>query len=249
MSEDRSVLDRAAREPDRSWTYGGGPDHVADLYLPAAHPTAPDATPVVLIHGGFWRPEYDRAHLRSMAEALAGLGHPTVLLEYTRNPGHPDEGLADIRAALGSLTAVVGTSAPVIVGHSAGGHLALLVAADHPVPLAGCLALAPVADLALADRADLDHGATRDFLGGPAASRPDLDPVRAPRPDLRVTLVHGERDSLVPIALSESYCTSGSARLVRVAGTGHFELVDPLSQAWPVVMRELSALAAPAGIE
>lgn len=249
MPEDRSVLDRAARGPDRAWAYGTGPDQVSDLYLPAARSPDRERAPVVLIHGGFWRPEYDRVHLRPMAEALAAHGHPTCLLEYARHPGSPDDSLADINAALAALPSVLGSMPPVVVGHSAGGHLALLVAAHPPRSLAGCLALAPVADLGLADVADLDGGATSDFLGTSAAERPDLDPARAPRPHLPVTIVHGEQDSLVPLALSESYCTAGSARLVRLAGTGHFELVDPLSEAWTVVMHELSALAAPAGIE
>ena len=124
----------------------------------------------------------------------------------------------------------------MIVGHSAGGHLALLVAADPGVPARGCLALAPVADLAMAEKDDLDGGAMRAFLGTAASDRPDLDPVLNTRPAIPVTIVHGDRDSLVPIALSESYCSAGSARLVSLPSTGHFELIDPLSDAWSIVI-------------
>ena len=66
----------------------------------------------------------------------------------------------------------------------------------------GCLALAAVADLALAERLHLDDDAVRAFLGRPAADRPDLDPARTPRPGVATTLVHGDEDSLVPSGMS-----------------------------------------------
>jgi len=249
MPEDRSVLGRSAPRPSRPWAYGPGRDQVADVYLPDGPARDPDPAPLLLVHGGFWRPEYDRAHLRPMAAALAELGYLTVLPEYARTPGRPDEGIDDIQAALAGLAALVGPREPVLVGHSAGGHLALVVAADPAVPLRGCLALAPVADLAMAEADDLDQGAVRAYLGSSATDRADLDPARSARSTIPVTVVHGERDSLVPIALSQSYCASGPARLVAIPEAGHFELIDPLSDAWPIVIGELSALAAPAGIE
>jgi pimeloyl-ACP methyl ester carboxylesterase len=249
MPEDRSVLGRPAPRPTRSWAYGAGRDRVADVYLPAGSSAHPVLAPVLLVHGGFWRPDYDRFHLRPMAAALAALGHPTVVPEYARSPGRPDEAIADLRDAVAALASQVGTAEPVIVGHSAGGHLALLLAAEPPTPVRGCLALAPVADLVLAEQHDLDGGAARDFLGAPASDRQDLDPARAPRPDVPVTIVHGQQDSLVPMALSESYCATGSARLVVLPQAGHFELIDPLGGAWRTVIGELSALASPAGIE
>jgi acetyl esterase/lipase len=247
MPEDRSVLDRSAAAPGRSWSYGTGTDQVADIYLPEGGPDG--AAPVLLIHGGFWRPEYDRSHLRPMAAELAAQGHLTVLPEYSRGPGRPDRAVADIQAALSALPGEIGASAPVIVGHSAGGHLGLVVAASPAARLLGCLALAPVADLAMAEDLDLGDGAVRDFLGTTASSRPDLDPARAPLPDAPVTVVHGEEDSLVPIRLSESFCARPGTRLVAIPATGHFELIDPLSRAWPSVIAELSALASSAGIE
>jgi acetyl esterase/lipase len=247
MSEDRSVLGRAARTADRVWRYGAGPDRVADLFLP---PNGNGGrVPVVLVHGGYWRPEYDRVHLRPMAEALAAAGHPALLVGYSRIPGDPDATVADLRLALAGASAVLPGPAPVLVGHSAGGHLALVLAADPDTPALACLALAPVADLVEAERLDLDDGAARAFLGGEAAQRPDLDPRRLPIPRIPVTVVHGEADTLVPPALSAAYARTTGARHVRLAGTGHFEVIDPASAAWPAVMAELSALTAAAGIE
>lgn len=252
-TEDRSILDRSAPEPSRSWTYGPGLGQVADLYLSDGN--APSdrievAPTLVLIHGGFWRPAFDRVHLRPMAAALAAAGHPTVLVEYRRRPGRPEESLQDIRTAVGALGVEVDTSAGlVLVGHSAGGHLALVVAADAETPVTGCLALAPVADLVMADRLGLDGGAVRAYLGGPAQARGDLDPSRLPRPQVPVTVVHGARDSVVPTVVGQSYCDRRQIPMVSVPECGHFELIDPLSEHWRSVIAELSALPWRSGIE
>ncbi|MCX6432395.1 MAG: alpha/beta hydrolase [Actinobacteria bacterium] len=248
MAEDRSVLDRAAPGPDQSWAYGPGAAQVADGYWPEGGASAGPRPVVVLIHGGYWRPEYDRTHLRPMAAALAADGYPTVLLEYTRIPGDPDAAIDDFRLALTSLAEAVDVSAGVVlVGHSAGGHLALL-AANHATVI-GCLALAPVADLVMAEYLDLDNGAVHAFLGRPAADRPDLDPARHPVPAVPTTLLHGVEDTLVPAAMSEAYCSERGTRLVLLPGTAHFELIDPLSATWPSVMAELAALIPSSGIE
>jgi acetyl esterase/lipase len=168
-TEDRSILDRVAPEPAVDWRYGPESDQVADLYFPEGTTHGPT---VVLIHGGFWRPGFDRLHLRPMAAAIASLGHPTALVEYRRDPGEPDHGLLDIRTALRALDTVVDTTNGVLlIGHSAGGHLALVVAVGAEPPVTGCLALAPVADLLLADDLDLDADAVRAYLGGPAQER------------------------------------------------------------------------------
>jgi acetyl esterase/lipase len=245
-AEDRSILQREAPAPEGAWSYGEDPDEVADLYLPP--PDAATGVPVLLVHGGYWRPEYDRAHLRPMAAALAAAGHPTVLVEYPRRPGKPDATVDAVRAALAGVADVV--DAPVVIaGHSAGGHLALLAAQPPGSGVLGVLALAPVADLALADRLGLDDGAVRAFLGRPAVDCPDLDPAALPRPTVPVTVVQGADDTLVPRALADSYCSTGAARLIVLDGVGHFEPIDPTSDAWPAVIAELSALGRASGIE
>lgn len=253
MPEDRSVLSLSAAAPSREWVYGPRPDTVADIYLPDHLPSPDAGTPgravVLLVHGGFWRPEYDRTHLRPMAAALAVAGYPTLLVEYARTPGDPDAGLADLRLALSRLTdAGLPDRHVVMAGHSAGGHLALVASGWPGTPIGACLALAPVADLVGAEDLGLDGGAVPDYLGGPAGSRPDLDPRRLAAAPVPVTILHGTDDTLVPVHLSRSYAEARPARVVTPA-CGHFELIDPRSAAWPVVLAELSALTSPSGIE
>jgi acetyl esterase/lipase len=240
MAEDRSVLTRSGPAPDLVLAYGDASDHLVELWPAAAR--AGRGPLVVLIHGGFWRPEYDRVHARPMAGALRDDGWSVASVEYRRVPGRPEQTVDDVRTALRRLPSLHPAAAAglLVVGHSAGGHLALLAGVDVP-GLRGVVALAPVASLLLAHRLDLDDGAVVDFLGGGPESRPDLDPVRAADATCPVTIVHGTGDAVVPIALAEAYVAAHpSTRLARLDGTGHFALIDPLSPAWPAVPAELA---------
>jgi acetyl esterase/lipase len=254
-----SVLDRPAPEPDLTVPYGPGPEQVIDLRLPPGPARAPL---IVLVHGGFWRPVYDRRHLGPMASALAAAGYVVAVPEY-RRAGMAEEGWTgpfdDISAALDQVGGIAGahgadTSQITWAGHSAGGHLVLWAAArpglppgspwrapwgpglaDHVVSLAGCSSLRLCAEW------NLGAGAVRLLMGGGPDDVPGryavADPAALPAPPVPVTLVHGIDDDTVPLRMSQSF-TAG--RLVEIPRAGHFDLIDPQSQAWP---RVLSVLA------
>lgn len=246
MPEDRRVLERPGPPPARADDYGPESEQVIDWYLPDA-PTALPA--VVFIHGGYWRPEYDRKHARSAAGALAAAGYPTALIEYRREPGHPDPMVADITSALHHVADQTPGVGVLLVGHSAGGHLALLAATRDDLPVSGVLALAPVSSLAEADHLDLDDGAVRSLLGCSAEERPDLDPGTLPPPRVPVVVVHGEDDSLVPVGMSETYAHRSGVGLRVLPGTGHFELIDPTGAVWAGILTELQGITTATGIE
>ncbi|MEV5964200.1 alpha/beta hydrolase [Kribbella sp. NPDC051952] len=236
MSEDRSVLTRAAREPDEELRYGDHPDQVIDYWHAKDYRSL-----IVFVHGGFWRPEYDRVHARPLGEALSALGWPVLSLEYRREPGNPDASTSDVRTALDALPDLVDVHAGyVLIGHSAGGQLVLWAASTlNPVRCRAVIALAPVADLLQADQQGLDKGAVQAFIGG--GVRNDLDPVHLPPSIAPVSLIHGLNDTVVPIGITESYFTAHpTAHFTRVPHCGHYQLIDPLSDAWHEVTTELT---------
>lgn len=237
--EDRAILTREAPPPDLTVRYGDHPDQLADIWPGES----PDRPLLVLIHGGFWRPTIDRTHSRPMANALRADGWTVAAVEYRRTPGQPDDALADILAAVHTVsTRTPGTHsrASVLVGHSAGGHLALCAATTAP-GIARVVALAAVTDLRRAHAQHLGDGAVEAFLGGHPEQRADLDPVRLPAPDAPVTLVQGDRDEIVPPEFVDHYLAAHpGADSVLVPGAGHFPLIDPLSVAWPAVLRAIA---------
>ncbi len=99
------------------------------------------------------------------------------------------------------------------------------------------VSLGGVGSLALAEADDLGSGAVGAFLGGPASSRPDLDPALLPTPFSQVRLVHGAEDDIVPVSQARAYAAAHHrARVEEVAGCGHFGVIDPMADAWHAVV-------------
>jgi acetyl esterase/lipase len=241
MAEEESVLSRSAGPADRTLAYGEEPDQ--SLEVRDGRDGAAQRPLVILIHGGFWRPDIDRRHMRPMADAVAAAGWTVVLPEYARVPGNPEPTLADLTLILTQSPRSVANhnGGVILVGHSAGGHLALWATAARIGPaLVGTLVLAPVADLLLAHELGLGSGGVSRFLGGDPVSRPDLDPRQMSGPVTPTTIVHGSDDVIVPPIISESYVAAhATVPLIPVAGAGHFALIDPQAPAWSCVMTQL----------
>ncbi len=210
---------------------------------------------LVLLHGGFWRQEYDRHHVRPLAHALCAEGLVVATPEYARTGGvggwpHMFDDIAAVRDALPTLLAAVAPGrtqeGPVTVaGHSAGGHLALWWALTAPDPgsVRRVVALAPVADLRRGHAERLGEGAVEALLGGTPEQHPDrydaCDPVRllaaterATPVTVPVTVLHGTDDGVVPVEHSRDL---HGVTFVELPDTEHFALIDPLQPAWPTV--------------
>ena len=149
------------------------------------------------------------------------------------------------------------------VGHSAGGQLALWLAARHklsrgsalwtesPLPLRGVVSLAGVADLAAGAAGQVCGDAIPRLLGGMPGQQAERlrqsSPIELLPLGVPQRLVCGSLDSLVPNELSRRYAAAAGragdeVTLETVEGAGHFELVDPSSVAWPAVLRAVRAL-------
>lgn len=232
-----SIVARSAQvAPGRIEPYGPHPDQRIEWYASGSSSGAP----IVFVHGGFFRPSTDRSHARLAASALARqLGSPVVLVEYRRMSGHPAASVADIHA-VSDLLEGLDEDPAVWVGHSAGGALVLQRALDVIRPAVPAVALAPVADLRRAVADHLGDGAVVSWLGARVAAKPSryahLDPGRLalelPERLDHVVCLHGEDDCTVPPSQSSD---SGIPHQM-VSGAHHYDLIDPESAAWPVVL-------------
>ena len=243
MDSPNHILNRIGAGADFTESYGPLKDQVIDFYNFEANTDKV----VVLIHGGFWKPEYDRAHLRTLAGALSKDGHRVALLEYRRSLGEPDASTSDVKAALKLLQQMSKSenSRLILVGHSAGGQLALWAAVNSDY-VGAVIALAPVANFLGGDAIDLGEGAIREFLGEDPVGRPDLDPIQMSRPTCPTVVIHGVEDTL-PIHLTRSYMETKESRsagikFIEYPGIGHFELIDPEHDFYHYLLTELELL-------
>jgi dipeptidyl aminopeptidase/acylaminoacyl peptidase len=116
-----------------------------------------------------------------------------------------------------------------VLGHSAGGQLALW-AADHMG------SLSPNLVVGLAAVTDLEALAAAG-AGGSAQARTLLDdgaPGQVHALPERTLLIHGREDDVVPV--SHSTRLAGPARVELIDGMGHFAVLDPLREHWPLVV-------------
>jgi acetyl esterase/lipase len=244
------VLTRDSEPPDAVLRYAPHADGVVDVHLPAG-PSRPRPL-VFLVHGGFWRQEYDRRPIRPLANALAADGYVVAVPEYRRVGG---EGgwpatAEDVDAAVAATPRLldgsgIATTTTILVGHSAGGHLVLWLA-NQPHHIDRVVALAPVGNLHQAAEHGMGSGATVDFLGGTPEQIPEVYDAADPttrmrtRPRTEVVVLHGEIDQDVPVQSSRGL--KGRFDWVdyrELPGVEHFAVIDPLSDAWPEVRRAI----------
>jgi len=235
--------------------YGIDPLQFCELTIPedgGPHPVA------IVIHGGFWRAKYDLGYIRPVCDALVDRGIAAWNMEYRRigNPGGGWRGTFDDVAAgtdhLASIAArfQLDMNRMIVIGHSAGGHLALWLAAEKKF-FAGAISLAGVVDLRRSWELQLGNNVVEEFLGGNPNEVPDryafASPIERLPLGLSQKLFHGTKDENVPIEISERYGQAAQARgdaaeLIRLEGSGHFELVDVRTEEFARVLETATRL-------
>jgi len=260
-----------AQAPDERVTYGADANQFAELRLPSGagpHPV------VVLVHGGCFKTYGSFADLAAMGDALKGRGIATLNVEYRRvdqaGGGWPNTYL-DVGHAVDHVRSLakahrLDLSRVVIVGHSAGGHLAMWAAARSRVPrgsalyMVNPLAVRGVVDLAgpldLTTNVEGYEGLCRDrvitnLMGGTPASVPEryaqASPMKLVPLGVPQVVVLGEHEEYVPLPLARSYVqaaerTGDRVRLIVIPGVGHFEIASPRTAIWPKVESAIRSL-------
>lgn len=260
LSEDKPImqwpdlLSQPAPLADRTIAYGKDPLQVVDLWLPkdkGPHPV------VVMIHGGCWQIEIaTRDIMNYIADDLRKDGIAVWNIEYRgvdRGGGYPGTYL-DVGAAADLLAAQakplnLDLSTTIAIGHSAGGHLALWLAARQALPagepLRGANPLRIDAAISQAGIADLRAAMQREGhacgteaptkMAGQAfalTSPPEMPVGKA----LQIQF-HTDKDRIAPPEYAETYAADMKKRGVAVENhvhgpEGHVELIAPSSRSW-----------------
>jgi acetyl esterase/lipase len=268
------LLGRARPVADHRIAYGPGPLEFGELWLPAR--PGPHRV-VVLIHGGCWLADLPGLELMTYAaEDLKRRGFAVWNIEY-RRLGHAGGGYPGTFQDVAHGVDYLRTLAPtyrldlhhvVLVGHSAGGHLALwdaarprlartsALASGQPLPVAGVVTLAGINDL------EAYRASGPDACGGPptvdqlvgaghrgsARLYSDTSPAALLPIGVRQAIISGDLDSIVPAAFGRDYAAKAraagdTADGVDIAGAGHFELIDPRSAAWRSIVPVIDRLS------
>ena len=263
------LLDRPKPAADRRIAYGPDPLQYADLWLPkgkAPHPV------VLIVHGGCWQTDVaDAGIMNWIADALRARGIAVWNVDYRgvdrAGGGYPGTFL-DVAAAADALrpaAARFGLKADqvVVLGHSAGGHLGLWLAArsripkgsplysPQPLAIATVISIGGLPDLRAAQTPPGDTcgiEAVHTLTGAPTRARPDIYRDTSPAEMMpfaaRQILVNATRDRIAPPAFAAAYAAKGKAagaavRLVTVPDEGHVELIAPGTKAWAAEVAEI----------
>jgi len=257
---------------DHHLAYGDDPNQFGELRVPVRvgpHPV------VVLVHGGCWKAEY--ATLRDLGpigDALKKDGIATWNIEY-RRLGEPGAGwpgtYLDVGRAIDHLRQIapeysLDLARVVVLGHSAGGHLAMWSGTRQQIPdnsplyipnplrLRGIINLAGTVDMTqnIANMDDrCQDTVVPRMLGGSPDSVPDryrqvsasaMLPLGVPQ-----ILIWGQRDDFIPRPLIAKYASAAQkagdrAQLIIVPNVGHFETASPASPAWQIVRKAVLSL-------
>jgi acetyl esterase/lipase len=254
--------------PSRHVAYGAAPSQFAELFQPPGDGPFPVA---VIIHGGCWTKEFGGiTQMRNMAGDLVRQGIAVWNIEYRRydeeGGGYPGM-YHDVATAMDRLRALapehtLNLSRIVLVGHSAGGHLAqwagsrarlprssALYVAD-PLPVPTVISLGGLADLrnqAALIQSSCDRS-TAQLAGVASAERPDVfadtSPAEMLPSGVRTVLIHGELDTISPLRAGHDYArraqaAGDAAEVIVLPGGSHYDEVAATSPSWAIVSAQI----------
>ena len=240
------VLQLPFRSGDYIISYGEDSSQFGSLWLPKGNNNGT----VIFIHGGCWMNEYDIEHAQAFATGLASAGYAVWSLEYRRTGdlggGWPGT-FMDIISGINKLSDLgkfdLNMERLVLMGHSAGGHLAILAGARPDL-----LELKPSLVLGLAAITNVETYArgtnscqksASAFMGGGPDELPDMYEEVQPanhEVDPNTVLLYGSVDQIVPAAQA----LLPGARPLRHRSAGHFDWIHPGTDAFRTILLVLS---------
>lgn len=263
----KDVVALPAPSPGQRIAYGPDAKQFGDLRLPKGRGPHPVA---ILVHGGCWRAEYTLDYFGPLSDQLARAGIATWNLEF-RGIGDAGGGwpgtLEDVAKGATHLRALAAThpldlGRVVLVGHSAGGHLATWLAAQHrspplqtqaaPLPVRGVVTLAGIVDLReYASGTGSCNKSVEPLLGGSAAQLPERYDAASPSALLPIgvpmRMLIGALDPIVAPQHNQAFAAQARVRgddvdVLVIDGAGHFDLVLPTGPAAKRVQRAVKSL-------
>lgn len=240
--------------------YGEHNQQFGHFYVPQSGGDGPVPV-VVVIHGGFWQSTYSLAVETPFCLDLAHHGVAVWNIEYRRlgAGGHWPQMSADVVAALDAVAGPVADASPIeldlarvrVVGHSAGGQLAVWLAGERTqIQPEWVLAQAGALDLATAGERGRRISYIEDLMGAGFDDDPDLyrraSPMHRVPIGVPVLCLHGDDDLQIPVAVSRRYVDAASAAGDRVElrvlrGTDHFAFLAARTPAWELSRAALLA--------
>jgi acetyl esterase/lipase len=203
--------DRVAIEEGIVIGQAAGRDLKVDVFTPPG--AVANRAGVLLIHGGSWT-SGDRAQLHGYGILLGRVGYTCVACEYrlTGEASWPAQ-IDDVRAAFQWMRSnarelEIDVNRIAVEGHSAGGHLSLMLAGTTSSEIAACIAVYPPTDLDLRSEAIAKLRAANPavvdvvsaLLGSDPSLRKEASPVTHVTPSFPPTmLVHGNADIVVDV--------------------------------------------------
>jgi len=255
------LLERPRPRPTATIAYGSEALQIADAWVPAGpgpHPA------VIMVHGGCWQTGIaDRRIMNWIAQDLRRRGIFVWNIDY-RGVDRPGGGypgtFQDVAAAADALRGQAARynldlTRLVATGHSAGGHLALWLAARprlpagsplrsaNPIAIHAVVSLGGLPDLEEAARSE--NGCGNEVVGRLTGGRyaetsvPRLAPL-----GVRQVLINGMEDRIIPLFYAEGYAAPMRAagddvRVRIIERTGHVELIAPETAAWAAAVEEI----------
>lgn len=246
------VIELPTSSPTTLISYGEDDLQFAELWLPTPSSSSFKHPLVIFIHGGCWLNQYDIKHSHALSTALSQSGYAVWSIEYRRVgdsgggwPGSYNDIQQAILYASNLSDYPIDLSKIALVGHSAGGHLALLAGAKMKFNFSAVIGLAAIVDIEhYALGTNSCQLVTPQFMGGAATEKKVAYTLANPATQTlndKNILLHGDQDSIVPIG--PALKKDPSTRVIPEAG--HFDMIHPGTPSFQQLLKELATAFKP----